>query len=113
VSLRDLQKRHMRQILGNANGVAEPVTYRFASGAADRTFNAVVRRVPGDGGDAAVNRRTCQVVIPRADDVGVESVVVGKDKILVAVRIGEAASELRVIRVLSEAPSHIYVEVSE
>ncbi|MFN3242071.1 MAG: hypothetical protein ACE37K_11210 [Planctomycetota bacterium] len=112
MGLRDLQQRHAREIYGNANGVAESITYRFSDGSPERTFNAAVRR-DFDGPDGEINRRSCVVAMPRHATTGVESVVVGKDRIVLPVRIGEAAVPCCVVRVVGEDQARIIVEVLE
>mgnify|MGYP003630628346 FL=1 len=115
MSLRSLQARHAQQILGNANGVAEPVTYRFKSGAADRTFNAVVKRLflePSTPQSRPVKVRRCDVEIVRDQTVGVLATSPG-DAIILPVGIGEVAAVCRITRVLSQDHAQIVVQVTE
>lgn len=115
MSLQDLQKRHMRGILGNANGVAEEVTYRFKSGDPDRTFNARVRRLfqePSTPQSRPVKVRRCDVEIPRDAAVGILNYAKG-DAIVLPVGVGEPATVCRITRVLHQDHARIIVQVTE
>ena len=113
MTLRDLMNRHARSILGDASsGFAESITYRFQSGAADRTFNAIVKRldlqqIPGA---PQVTKRRAHVEIPRHAADGVTAVVAG-DSVVVALRMGDTAAECRIRRVVAQDDALFVVEV--
>ena len=115
MSLRVHQARHARQILGNVNGVAEPVTYRFKSGDDDRTFNAVVKRLfleASSPQSRPIKVRRCDVEIPRHATLGVLEYAPG-DAIVLSVGIGETPAVCRITRVLAQDHAQIVVQVTE
>lgn len=115
MTLKGLQARHARQILGSSRGTAETVTYRFQSGDPDRTVSAVVRRLflePSSPQARPVRKRRCDVELARDDTVGV-SVYQPGDSIVLPVGIGEAAVECRITRVVAQDDARIVLQVTE
>lgn len=114
MTLRGLMNLHARAILGNAtNGVAESVTYRFKSGASDRTFNAVVKRFGLQASTPQtpqVAKRRAHVEIPRHATAGVVAVAAG-DAIVLAMRIGEEPAECRIRDIIAQDESMFVLEV--
>jgi hypothetical protein len=105
VTLRDLMAQHARGVLTRPDHCGEPVTWHFASGAADRSFNAVVNRLMleqlNSVGTVAAVVKAATVFVPNDSTLGVTSVADG-DEISVALRLGAAPVRCRVAEVLSE-----------
>jgi len=117
VSLRDLDARIARQVLGDATRGAEPITYHFASGAEPRTFNAHVRRLflePSTPQSSPVKERRCDVEFPRCptDDLGPINWASG-DKIELPVAVGEEPTKCRVKSMLQQDAARIILQVTE
>ncbi len=114
MSLRDLDARITRSIIGSTRmGWAEDVTWRFKSGAPERTFAAIVKRLdlqPATPSSRATTRRRVQIEIPRDDVVGVTVISKG-DSVLVVTREGEEPVECQLVRVVSQDSSRFVVEV--
>ena len=108
--------RHARSILGDATGgFAEPITYRFHSGAADRTFNAVVKRLDLNGSTPfapQVAKRRANVEIPRHATAGVLQVAKG-DSIVLPMRIGDTPVECTIKNIQSQDDALFVVQVEQ
>lgn len=115
MTLRDLMSRHARSILGDAtSGFAEPITYRFKSGAADRTFNAVVKRLDLSAPPLApqLSKRRANVEIPRHATLGVLKVSKG-DSILLPMRIGDDPVLCAIRNIQSQDDALFVVQVEQ
>ncbi len=114
MTLRDLASRHAKAILGSTRtGWAEDVTWRFKSGAPERTFAAVVKRLdlqPATPSSRATTRRRVQIEIPRDDVAGVTAITKG-DTVLCVTREGEDPVECQLVRVVSQDSALFVVEV--
>ena len=116
MTFRSMMARHARHMLGNAStGHAEPVTYRFASGDPDRTFDAIVRRLylePSTPQSRQVSKRRCEVELPRDAEIGVLDWAKG-DSIVLPVGDGEAPAQCRIKRAVRQDSSLLVLEVEE
>jgi hypothetical protein len=106
--------RHTTSILGDADGgFAEQVTYQFRDGSPERTFMAVVKRFGLSSPNPQarqVAKRSANIEIPRHATLGVLSVQSG-DTITVALRIGDDATEHRIVDVVAQDDAMFVVRV--
>jgi hypothetical protein len=104
MTLRETMARDARRTLTRLDHFGELVTYVFKNGDPDRVVPAVVNRQdiePAQTNVPQVGRRRAVVAIPFHDVDGVQTYVQG-DRIELALRLGEAAVQARIRRVVSQ-----------
>jgi hypothetical protein len=113
MSLRDLMARNAVAIMA-ADGINEPATYHFRSGAPDRSFNVIVRHEqidplgPDDRDTATV--QMADVFVPVSATAGIETYAEG-DEITLSIRYGLPPRRCRIVEELSASPMGFLLRV--
>lgn len=117
MTLRDTMARHARTVLTRSDHFGETVTFRAkgapSNGSQDRDVRAVVDRLdiePAMPEARQVGKLRAIVALPRHATTGITAVTPG-DRLLLAMRIGEAPSLARIKRIVSQDEGMFTVEV--